>query len=160
MVAEAHTRIEIGAHETCIETEPMQGGAREWMLDIGTQALGNGPFRHTPPTPLEIEHAIEHVENAVMPLRRQLPPGTQLVTGDALAHELRRLTHERVAGGALLLIDDVEQVFNQLVAVSLGRPAASSGLPSQAAFAAYVLILRETMHHLGFASLMLQAHPD
>lgn len=154
-MSEAHTRIEITAHATFIATEPLQGGALEWMLDIGTQALGNGPFRHTPPTPLEIEHAIEHVENAVMPLLRQLPRGTQLVTGDAAARELHRLTHEREAAGALLLIDDVEQVFNRLAAVSLGRPVASSGLPVQAEFAAYVLILRETMHHLGFASLTL-----
>jgi hypothetical protein len=157
---EARTRITIGAQDTLIETEPLQGGAREWMLDIGTQALGTGPFRHTPPTPLELEHAIEHVENAVMPLKRQLPPGSQLVTGDAWARELYRVTHEREAGGALLLIDDIEEVFNQLVTVSLGSPAAASGLPPQATFAAYVLILRETMHHLGFASLLLRPHPD
>lgn len=157
---EARTRIAIGAQETLIETEPLEGGAREWMLDIGTSALGHGPFRHTPPTALEIETAIEHVENAVMPLQRQLPRGSQLVTADAPARELYRLVHEREAGNALLLIDDVEHVFNQIAAVSLGRPAASSGLPQRAEFAAYVLILRETMHHLGFASLMLQApHP-
>ncbi len=157
---EARTRITIGTQETFIATEPLEGGALEWMLDIGTRALGNGPFRHTPPTALEIETAIEHVENAVMPLLRQMPRGSQLVTSDAGARELQRLVHERDTGGALLLIDDVEQVFNQIAAVSLGRPAASSGLPQQPEFAAYVLILRETMHHLGFASLMLRAPND
>ena len=152
---EARTHIEIGKHETFLATEPLEGGSLEWMLDIGTRALGSGPFKHTPPTALEIETAIEHVENAMMPLLRQLPRGSQLVTSDAAAHELRRLVHEREAGSALLLIDDIEQVFNQIAAVSLGRPVASSGLPPQPDFAAYVLILRETMHHLGFASLML-----
>src|SRR6218665_398575 len=67
-MAEARTRIHIGAHETLIETWSPEGGACEWMLYIGTEALGDGPFRHTPPTALEIENAIEHVENAVMPL--------------------------------------------------------------------------------------------
>lgn len=155
MVPDARTRIAIGTHETHLITEPLRGGVREWMLDIGTQALGDGPFRHEPPTPLELENAIEHVENAVMPLLRQMQPGSQLVTADAPARELHRLVHEREARGALLLIDDIEQVFNQLVAVSQGRPAASAGLALRAEFAAYVLILRETMHHLGFASLTL-----
>jgi exopolyphosphatase/pppGpp-phosphohydrolase len=155
MVPDARTRIAIGTHETHLITEFLRGGVREWMLDIGTQALGEGPFRREPPAPLELENAIEHVENAVMPLLRQMPPGSQLVTADAAARELHRLVHEREAHGALLLIDDIEQVFNQLVAVSLGRPAASAGLPVRAEFAAYVLILRETMHHLGFASLTL-----
>lgn len=152
---EARTRIHIGEHDTLIETQPLEGGAREWMLDIGTQALGNGPFRHTPPTALEIEAAIEHVENAVMPLLRQMPPSRWLVTADPTARQLHRLLNERDAMGAMLLIDDVEQVFNQIAAVAQGRPAASSGLPEDNGFAAYVLILRETMHHLGFASLTL-----
>ena len=152
-MAEARTRIHIGAHETLIETWSPEVGMVEWMLDIGTEALGNGPFRHAPPTALEIENAIEHVENAVMPLLRQMPPGTQLVTSDAIARELHQLTSERGAGEALLLIDDVELVFNQIAAVSLGRPAQSAGLPVGVEFPAYVVILRETMHHLGFASL-------
>ena len=150
---EARTRIRIGVHDTLIETMPPEGSVREWMLDIGTQALGDGLFRHDPPTALEIENAIEHVENAVMPLLRQMPPGTQLVTDDATARELHRLTNDRDAGEPLLLIDDVELVFNQIAAVAMGRPAQSSGLPAGTEFAAYVLILRETMHHLGFASL-------
>ena len=117
----------------------------------GTQALGRGPFRHDPPSPLEIEHAIEQVEEAVMPLLRQLPRDTPWETRDAATRQLRRLVHG--GGEGRLSIDDVERVFNQLAAVSQGRPVASSGLPPQAAFTAHVLILREAMHHLGFASL-------
>ena len=157
---EARTRIHIGAQETLIETWSPEIGACEWMLDIGTEALGDGPFRHDPPTALEIENAIEHVENAVMPLLRQMPPGTQLVTSDAIARELHQLTSERGASEALLLIDDVELVFNQIAAVSLGRPAQSSGLPVGVEFPAYVLILRETMHHLGFATITVLPAPS
>lgn len=144
------TRLAIGERETRIVAEPSQGPATEWVLPIGTQALGAGPFRHEPPSPLEIEHAIEQVEEAVMPLLRQLPRDTQWETRDAASRQLLGLVH---GGHEVLSIDDVERVFNQLAAVSLGRPVASSGLPPQAAFTAHVLILREAMHHLGFASL-------
>ena len=48
-------------------------------------------------------------------------------------------------------------MFAQLAAVSLGRPAASASVPTDAAFFAYMLILREFMHHLGFDALTLQA---
>ena len=156
---EARTRIHIGAQETLIETWSPEIGTCEWMLDIGTEALGDGPFRHDPPTALEIENAIEHVENAVMPLLRQMPPGTQLVTSDPVACELHRLTNERDAGEPLLLIDDVELVFNQIAAVAMGRPVRSAGLPVGVEFPAYVLILRETMHHLGFASISVLPAP-
>ncbi|WP_439609497.1 hypothetical protein [Hydrogenophaga sp.] len=145
------TRLAIGERETRIVAVPAQGPATERVLPIGTQALGSGPFRHEPPSPLEIEHAIEQVEEAVMPLLRQLPRDTPWETRDAATLQLRRLVHG--GGEGRLSIDDVERVFNQLAAVSQGRPVASSGLPPQAAFTAHVLILREAMHHLGFASL-------
>lgn len=46
--------------------------------------------------------------------------------------------------------------FQRLSAVSLGRPISLEGLPASADFAATLLILREFMHHLGFASITLK----
>jgi hypothetical protein len=153
----ARTRLAIGERETRIVAGPAQGPAAEWVLPIGTLALGGGPFRHEPPSPLEIEHAIEQVEEAVMPLLKQLPRDTPWETRDAASRQLLRLVHG--GGDGRLSIDDVERVFNQLVAVSQGRPVGSSGLPPQAAFTAHVLILREAMHHLGFSSLTVLTDP-
>jgi len=50
----------------------------------------------------------------------------------------------------------MEKTFDRLASVSLGRPAAHEGLPDSTAFAATLLILREFMHHLKFASLTVK----
>ncbi len=153
-----HLQLAIGARQTRITDS---GSGRSWVLGIGSEALGNGPFRHEPPTPLEIEHAIEHVEDAVMPLLHELPAHLPWVSSDAASWQLHNLLPRGAANGpALLSIDAVEDFFNQLAAVSLGRPTASSGLPLQASFLAHVLILREAMHHLRFTSLGLIADSD
>lgn len=151
------TRLSVGARETRIETEPAQGPPAHWVLPLGTQAVDGGrPWRHELPSALEIERAIEHVEDAVMPLLRQLPPGTQLHTRDATARWLLGLAREHRAGQAdALSLEDVEQVFNDLAALSQGRPLVSSSWPAQAGLAAYLVILREVMHHLRFPSITL-----
>jgi hypothetical protein len=149
----AVTRLRIGERQTEVSVEaPAQ--VQRWQLTIGTLEVGDGPFRQRPPTPLELENAIAAVEDAVMPLARLLPAGTLLVSGDEGARRLR----DAVPGaGDTLSLAQVEDLFDQLAAVALGRPAASAGVPTDAAFFAYALILREFMHHLGFEALTLRA---
>lgn len=157
----SRTHIRIGDVQTQVEfTDLATGQPTAVLLAVGTHQLGAGPFRHTPPTPLELEHAIEAVENVVMPLARVLPPGTALHTADAHGHTLAALAHPGQPTGTAVTIDDVERVFNQLVAVSEGRPAASSGLPPGPAFAAWILILREFMHHLRSVSITVPPTGD
>lgn len=150
----SRTQIRVGDVQTQVAfTNPATAQLTTVLLAVGTNQLGTGPFRHTPPTPLELEHAIEAVENVVMPLAKALTPGTALHTADAHGHTLAALAHPGQPTATPVSIDDLEHVFNQLVAVSEGRPAASSGLPPDPAFAAWVLILREFMHHLRFVEL-------
>ncbi|MCW5650719.1 MAG: hypothetical protein KIS62_13310 [Ramlibacter sp.] len=122
-------------------------------LPLGTQAWGSQAFRHNPPTPGELEEAIMVVEDHVMPLLRRLPPGGDLQTQDSAVLELARRAGLVGPRPVELPIDQVERLFEQLSAVALGRPVASGGVPTDAAFAAAVLILREFMHHLGFTRL-------
>lgn len=156
----SRTRISVGDVQTQVAfTDPATGQPTTVLLAVGTNQLGNGPFRHRPPTPLELERAIEAVENVVMPLARVLTPGTALHTADAHGHTLAALAHPGQPTATPVSIDGLEDVFNQLVAVSEGRPSASSGLPLDPAFAAWVLILREFMHHLRFADVtVVEAH--
>lgn len=151
------TRLSVGERETRIETEPAQGAGQAWVLPMGTQAVDGGrPLRHEPPTALEIERAIEQVEDLVMPLLRPLPPGTPLHTRDAAARVLLGLARAHRSGDAnALSLDDVEQVFNDLAALSQGRPLASSAWPSHPGLAAYLVILREVLHHLRFTAITL-----
>ncbi len=115
------------------------------------------PFGHAtllagePPTPLQIEHAIERVEDAVMGARTHLGAGARLATRDAALHALAR--HAGVDAGGWLGIDAVEALFNRLAARAAGRPAAQDALPVDAPSAARLLILRELLHHGGLSGI-------
>lgn len=148
------TLLHIGPRETAIVSGSADAPPAVVVLALGTADAGRGAFRSDPPTPLELENAIEAIEDAVMPLARRLPAATVLVLDGAAASAIARAAGRRGAGVTLAL-PEVEQLFRDLAAVALGRPAASSGLPPGAGFAASLLILRECMHHLGFASVQI-----
>jgi len=48
---------------------------------------------------------------------------------------------------------DMEALFQRLASAALGHPGAAAGLPDDLEFVAAALLLRECMHHLGFAAL-------
>jgi hypothetical protein len=54
-----------------------------------------------------------------------------------------------------LTIDAIEITFNELAALAAGRPAAGSPFLDPS-LCAYLLILPEWMHHLGYAQLEVQ----
>jgi hypothetical protein len=151
------TRMAVGDRGTRVRVEGGPLPALEMELGIGLLQLGRGQFRHQPPSELDLELAIAFVEDAVMPLAKVLPPSTRLVSSDAIASRLLALAQPGQPGDASVLsLDQVEHVFSQLAAVSLGRPASSSGVPTDGPFVAYVLILREFMHHLGFGRIGIE----
>ncbi len=152
------TRIAIGELHTRISVEGGPGPAFDVDLRIGLAQPGRGPFRHQPPSEHELESAIAFVEEAVMPLAGVLPPETKLITSDAMAVRLRALVQRATPGEApaALTLAQVEHVFGELAAVSLGRPASSSRFPADGPFVAYVLVLREFMHHLAFEAIGIE----
>ena len=119
---------------------------------VGPKLLVDQVLRHAPPTALEAETAIELIEEAVMPLHRQLAGGGDLkVRGGA---ELRSLA---TLAGPQLAAETIEALFTRAAAVAQGRPAASEPVLAQPAVFACLLILREVLHHLGFSVLLLEA---
>jgi hypothetical protein len=124
-------------------------------LAIGDRRTGTGEFKHDPPTPGEMELAIMTVEDAVMPLARQLPTGAILYTTDAGIRQIAHIAGVADAPQMLLQLADVERVYNLLAAVALGRPASISGVRTDPPFAARLTILREFMHHLGFGAVAI-----
>ena len=125
-----------------------------WVFDIGTEKTAGDFFKHFPPTPPEIENAIQVVEDEVMPLHRLLMATSDLYTLDESIQDIARLTvYSEVQHGLTLARKDVEQVFNRLAAIISGRPASQDVLPTTNSFAATLLILREVMHHLGLMNI-------
>lgn len=98
---------------THVQSAPTGKVAVYLSLPVGVGALAREILRHTPPGPLEIEQAIEIVEDAVMPARAQLPDALHLFSADP---KLRRLAVEYSSAGTAsafpwLGIDAVEQLL-------------------------------------------------
>jgi len=142
-------RLELGAAESRVQI--MEAGALRGMrLPIGTSVVAQ-LFRSDPPTGRELEAAIDLVEEAVMPLVKEIPPGSVLIAGDALTCEVAaRSAGDPVA--AETSIDAVEGLFDQLARASQ-RGTWAGTTRMEAALAAAVVILREFMHHARFQSI-------
>lgn len=57
------------------------------------------------------------------------------------------------------MIEIVESWFQRLASASLGQPGALWGLPAGREAAATLLMLREFMHHRGYASIVAVEPP-
>jgi len=155
--AEPLTVLHIGAQQTTVLSRNGTSTATPLLLDLGAQKTAQQFFRHAPPTPYELENAIAAVEDEVMRVQPQVARDSRLVTSDTVIRDLARLAGVAPAASMQLPIEAMEQVFQRLSALSLGRPASQDELPSDTAFAATLLILREFMHHLQFTSITIQA---
>ncbi|QWT47117.1 hypothetical protein [Azospira inquinata] len=107
-------------------------------------------FPHRPPRPEEWEAAIMAVEDQLAPARPRVPSAGRLWCADPLITALTAL----VAGDAApaLAREALEQCFQRLCQA---RPGGSAGLPEGPEFAALVLVLRELLHHYGYAGVEL-----
>lgn len=138
------------------------GDATQARVDfpLGLDLLVRQCFRHEPPLPLELEHAIDLTEEAVMPLASRFSGPLGLILQGEGALRIANALEVSGIAQTVLSLDEVESLFNRLVAVSQGRPATQETLPTDAGMFACLLILRELMHHLHFSSVALTTPPD
>lgn len=131
--------LEIGEQSSQLWLSQPDAAPSHYPLAFGTHAIQPGPFRNAPPTPLELERAIMVVEDELMRIAPQIPPGLQLTlrSQPSLAE---------VLGDNQLDRDLVEQAFGQL---------AASLLPRDEHVAAVLLIVREWLHHLASESVLI-----
>lgn len=151
--AGAVTVLHIGAEHTAIATGQGSEASAVLVLDIGAQKTARQFFKRSPPTPLEMENAIATVEDEVMCAVPVLAPGSALLCSDAVVRDIALLAGVAPGEAMMMPLDAMERVFERLAAVAEGRPAVREGLPQGTDFAAALLILRECMHHLRFASV-------
>ncbi len=145
--------LHIGAQQT---TVTRSGDTPATLaLALGSQKTATEYFRHTPPTPGELENAIMAVEDEVTRARTLVAGHGTLQTTDAAIRGIAVLAGVVVQAEMQLSVEAVERSFDLLAALVQGRPASSAGLPNTAEFAATLLILREFMHHLQFAAIRI-----
>jgi hypothetical protein len=151
----ATLHLHIGVDHTTVRKSLAGVPAGFMVLAIGSGTTVAEFFKHAPPTPLEMENAIQTVEDEVTRARGLATPDCTLLTHDACIRELA-LRSGGLAGHSMhLSIDAVERQFDLLAALTQGRPSASAGIPTDSGFAASLLILREFMHHLQFSAITI-----
>lgn len=142
--------LHIDEGQTCIVVEPdTENGLK--TLPFGYKSVANDYFKHTPASESEIENAINDIEDQIMLIGKEVEQlNLQLVSFDKRILEIKE--HSQTSYPALLT-SDIEQVFTRLAAIITGRPAAYDALPTDNDFSAYLLILREVMHHIKFKDI-------
>jgi exopolyphosphatase/pppGpp-phosphohydrolase len=141
------TRLELAPQRTALMVEPAAG----LVVEIGYRNVRERFFRHDPPTPGELESAIDAIEDALMASPAQRSNGGTLVIGDEVRQRLPGLLPE----GTATTLEDIEARFQRLASASLGHPGALATMPIGPEAAAALVILRECMHHLGYARLLI-----
>ncbi len=153
----AQTTLELGAETStlvCIEDGRV---VLQQSLPLGTASLARQWMRHTPPTPLDMEHAIEQTEDVVMPLASKLVRMDQLLLRGPGAALILHAVGAKPDKALLWGLDEVEDLFNRIAMVSQGRPSGQEALPTAPEFYAAMVILRECLHHLRFGDVVLRA---
>lgn len=148
--------LHIGAEQTDIIVRSAEQKDLNMPLALGSQLTALAYFRHTPPTPAEMENAIMVVEDELMRVRRDIPEGARLSSSDNDIRAIARLAGVAENEEMWLSVDAVERTFDRLALVISGRPASFEGIPAGNNFAATLLILREFMHHLQFAEIVVK----
>ena len=151
------TTLELGVETSmlvCIEDGQV---VLQHSLPLGTASLARQWMRHTPPTPLDMEHAIEQTEDVVMPLAAKLVRTQQLVLRGSGAALILQAVGARPDEALQWSLDEVEDIFNRIALVSQGRPSGQEALPTAPEFYAAMVILRECLHHLRFGGAVLRA---
>lgn len=154
------TVLHIGEDQTGVATGVGAKPDAVLVLSMGSRRTAADFFKHTPPTSDEIETAIMLVEDEVTRARSMTAGDPTLFTTDAAIHEMA--VRAGVPGHPKLIfsLEAVERLFDLLATLSLGKPASSAGIPTDPAFAATLLILREFMHHLKFTSISFRGGSD
>lgn len=131
------------------------------VLPLGAESLAAACFSPPRPHPVELERAIDLVEDALdgLGLLRSTYPA--LITTDPTLQALAQAHgHPGAAGAWTLSREQVETLFQRLASASLGHPTAAAGLPDDSEAYARLLILRELMHHLHFDAVQLALPRD
>ncbi|MBS0858829.1 hypothetical protein [Providencia rettgeri] len=115
------------------------------ILPIGIKNFNGFTFQHASITAYEAEMAIEHIENAIIPIKKQLPTGEILLFSHD--NKLNLLIESRHINGNFITTSQIEDAFNELVDVINGSPIHSTQLPTNSEFSAFLLIIREITHH-------------
>ncbi|MCB6184204.1 hypothetical protein LIN78_11670 [Leeia sp. TBRC 13508] len=147
--------VHISKNETQLFLANHTSEAAVGTLAIGFENVLPGPIRVTPPRPIDLELAIEYIEEEVMPWAQKLPaqPYLCLVGNEEVVNVITALFDQDASKP--YSIDQIEDAFRRLCEIAEGSPAKGNESLITPVAVSTLLILREMMHHIGFNELQL-----
>jgi len=112
-------------------------------------------FKNGALSPINLERAIEWVEDQIQTIHPHWPKGAKLFTNEDDVHTLATAAGLSEGEQRVLQVDAVEQTFSRLVLQATGQAPVQEALPDSARFFASVVFVRELMHHLHFPQILL-----
>lgn len=161
IVKAADVALHLGAEGTEVRVYVAEQAPVNLHLSLTAEEIVGRFFRTDPPSPLAVEMAIEAVEEQVMQAHSIVPEASAVRW--TATHAQRVMAWAAASPGnpnpegaapTEVSVEQVEALFNRLVGRIEGRPATSDPVPTDAEFAATVLIVREFLHHTLSRSLI------
>jgi hypothetical protein len=143
-----------GTSTTSLQSTDHIGAKLVVELPLGVESLVLACFHQSQPGPVELERAIDLVEDALDGVSVQ--PGLRtLATCDPALFALAQLEGYPLGIGSWgMTRDHVENIFQHMASASFRIPDPSRELLSVKEDWARLLILRELMHHLSFEDVL------
>ncbi len=143
--------------ETTTSLVRKQGGrVDETSLNIGWKQLADQFYSAFPPTYNEVDRAINFTEEVLAEVEDAFKEELILRSNDPQVKAIADLafnTSKTETGETLVPQIELENVFDRFAAIVKGLPASQDIIPDDLGFAAYLLIIREIMHHLDFKNI-------
>ena len=124
-------------------------------IPVGYQLISERFFKHTPPTPDDIEFAINYIEDEIERIIPKIPQDVVLYNANSFIKHIASLCGAETDAVMILMRDQLEYLFGQYAEISMGRPARASETDTTPLFYAQLLIFREFMHHMKFPSVKI-----
>ena len=127
-------------------------------LNIGWKQLADQFYTAFPPTYDEVDRAINFTEEVLAEVEDAFKDEFQLRSADQQVKAIGDLafnTTKTEAGEIILPQIELENVFDRFAAIVKGLPASQDVIPDDLGFAAYLLLIREIMHHLDFREVLV-----
>lgn len=127
-------------------------------LNLGSQLISDRFFSKFPPSYDEIDQAINYTEEELEKIKHLFDGVSTIYTTDSMSVQIAQLAFNTTIEENLISVAriELENVFSRLADIVKGLPPSQDVLPDNNEFAAYLVVLREVMHHLNFDKLLVQ----
>ncbi|MFM2480492.1 hypothetical protein [Celerinatantimonas sp. YJH-8] len=144
------TWMRVMASQTSFQFIDIQGETEALVIPVGYELISTRFFKHTPPTPDELEYAINYIEDEYEKLFPKINHQSVLYTTDLAIRHIAELCYIPGQSVVRLPRESMESLFGLFAEVMLGRPSEFDAADTSAVGYAQLLILRECLYHLKF----------